>query len=158
MKIKSSSYFLIGILVVIAVAIGIAVSMRYWEDKILPLIIGSLVFVLAAVQLLLELRSKKESEKVVKEEQADTKAVNRNILTGIGWITGATIGVYILGFLIGIFLFIIAYIKVGTKRWVPAIIIAAVTTAFIYLSFEFAMEFELYRGLIYEKIYDLIAG
>ncbi len=70
----------------------------------------------------------------------------------IGWVLGAALGVYLFGFLVAIALFVFAYLKQRGRGWTAAVITAAVTTVLIFGIFQYALEFELYEGLIYNLL------
>jgi hypothetical protein len=61
MKIKASSYFLIFLLLIVGTVIVASAAMPYYESKLLPLIVGSITFVLMAVELAKELGSDNKS-------------------------------------------------------------------------------------------------
>jgi hypothetical protein len=108
------------------------------------MVIGGLVFVLAAIAFIRELRSKKETRGA--EEATPLSAYWQ---TG-AWIGGLALAIYIIGFLISIPLFIMLYLKRKGSGWLKSIIVAGVTTAFLYLAFEVALRVDLYRGLLFD--------
>lgn len=98
MKIKPHSYPLIGIMLLgIAVIIG-SLSYTHLEAKLLPMIFGGLIFILAAIQLGRELLVKEELEKMVEQERSQLGL--RSYRWAISWLLCCSLSVYLVGFLI----------------------------------------------------------
>ena len=143
MKLRPGSYFLIFVMALsLAIALG-SITLRYQSTKILPMIVGGLIFVLAAIALIRDLLSKKDTRGP--EEETPLTAYWR---TGT-WVVVFALAIYLLGFLISIPLFIILYLKRHGTGWLKSIIIGAVTTAVLYSAFEIALKIDLYRGLLF---------
>ena len=87
-----------------------------------------------------------------KEEEAADKERSRRTAMAIAWVLGAALGVYLLGFIAAIALFILAYLKRQGRSWQVSLAVAVITSALIYGIFQFALGFELYEGLIYNTI------
>jgi hypothetical protein len=66
----------------------------------------------------------------------------------MGWIVGCALGIYLVGFLISVPLFLVGYLKKAGRGWIAGIIIAAITTTFLYAVFEVGLGIKLYRGLL----------
>jgi len=62
---------------------------------------------------------------------------------------GFFVAIYLLGFIIAIPLFILAYMKAHGTRWLAAITFAILTPTIIYGIFELALGVVLYRGLLF---------
>lgn len=153
MKIRGSSYFYIVIMVIMLVVIGLSLGMEYFESKLLPLIIGGIVFVLAAVGLRKEILVGDEHEATVTEgdetRREETGVSWRGYLLAGAWVAGFFLAIYLLGFIIAIPLFILSYMKAHGTRWLLAIIFAILTPLLIYGLFELALRVVLYRGLLF---------
>lgn len=146
MKLKPGSYFLIFIMALsLAVALG-TLSLRYQSTKILPMIISGLIFVLAAIALIRDLLSKKDTRGP--EEETPLNVYWR---TGI-WILALAMGIWILGFLIAIPIFIILYLLKHDTKWLKSIVVGCITSTLLYLAFEVALKVDLYRGLLFSWI------
>ena len=143
MKGKPGAFFAIFVMLLsLAVVIG-ALGLRFQSIKTLPIITGSLIFVLATIALVKELRGTKGP----KPEEEELPLSNY-WKTG-AWIMGFALAIYLIGFLVTTPLFIISYLKVRGKTWRQCITIAVVTTGLMYLVFEFFLKVELYRGLLF---------
>ena len=92
-----------------------------------------------AVELWRELRTKDKSPEVNKEDKAEIQSVAGRTGIAVGWVLGATLGVYLFGFLVAITLFILAYLKQKGWNWKVSIATAVITTALTYGTFQFAL-------------------
>ena len=146
MKIKGNAYFLILILAVILLIVILSLTMKAFDSKLLPVLIGSVTFILAAMELVRELKS----GKTVTEDKKATAGVaeRRGYLISSIWIGGFFLIVYVLGFNIATALFVLTYMKKQGTGWLAAASFAVVTTAIIYGLFELILKVELYRGLL----------
>ncbi|MFC2008347.1 tripartite tricarboxylate transporter TctB family protein [Chloroflexota bacterium] len=154
MKLRPSSYSLIAIMVIALAFIVSALRLEYFESKLLPLLFGSAVLILAAVELGQELRARaKPGDEVIAGEEAGTTTEAgvgaRSYLIAGGWIVGFFLGILMFGFVIGIVLFVFSYMKTHGTRWLVAAIFAVVTTAVLYGVFDFLLGVDLYQGLIF---------
>lgn len=147
MKLKPGSYFTMVIMAVsLAVILG-ALTLEYKSIKVLPIMVGGIVFILATVTLIRELRAKEKPKGAVVQEEEKTEL--RSYWPTAAWIAGFALAIYLLGFLIAIPLFILSYLKLQGRRWLRSIIIAGITTSLVYLAFELALQVKLYRGLLF---------
>ncbi len=153
MKIRGSSWVLIVIMVVMLVVIISSLRMEYFESKLLPIIIGSVVFVLAAIALWRELLAGGKSRATVtggettREEETGVGWL-RYLLAG-AWVVGFFLAIYLLGFIIAIPLFILSYMKSHGTGWLTTIIFTILTPVLIYGIFELALKVDLYPGLLF---------
>jgi len=152
MKISGSAYFFIVIMVIILVIIGLSLRMEHFESKLLPLVIGTAVFVLAAIGLGREILAGGERQITTTEGEATTREETgegwRGYLAAGAWVAGFFLAIYLLGFIIAIPLFILAYMKLHGTRWLVAIAFAIIIPILIYGIFELALGVILYRGLL----------
>ena len=156
MRLKPSTYFVLIIMAVMMAVIGKALTFRYYQTALLPVLVGSLVFILAAIQVGRETLGKEvakaeEKPKFEGEEIQYTKGMGLGIFAA--WSLGFCLAIYLLGHLIAVPLFSLSYVKWRGKGWVKAIATAACITAFIYILFPLAFRTELYPGLISELIF-----
>jgi hypothetical protein len=148
-KIRPSSYFLIAIMAIMLIIIALSLGMEYRTSKLLPLMIGGIVFVLGAIQLIKELRAGKAEMEGEERATADISAERRRFLLTSAWVIGLFLAIWLLGFMVTIPLFILAYMKSHGIRWLAAITFAVIVTALSYGVFELLLRVELYRGLFY---------
>ena len=146
MKIRGSTYFLMLILAVTLFVIISSLTMESFSSKLLPLVIGGATFILAALQFAGELKGVKTP---AEGETAAPGAVWSGYLIVTMWIGGFFLSIYLLGFVIAIAWFILAYMKKHGTGWLTAIIYAGVTTTAVYVMFGYLMKVELYSGIVF---------
>ncbi|MFC1945490.1 tripartite tricarboxylate transporter TctB family protein [Chloroflexota bacterium] len=67
------------------------------------------------------------------------------------WLVGFWAAIYIVGFIVAIPSFILAYMKTRGVSWLTSIISAVVITGIVYAVFIQLFNIHLYEGLIYLK-------
>ncbi len=94
-------------------------------SKLLPLIFGSTVFVLAAIKLGYDISVSDKTEATVTKDiggQAEKSRVPlRAYLVIGGWVLGFLLAIYLLGFLIACPLLVLSYMKMHGTSWLTAI-------------------------------------
>ena len=153
MNLRGSSYFLMIIMAVMLTVIISSLRMEYLASKLLPLIIGGFVFILAAVALWREIVARGRPEAAVTGEaqtmeQEAGVGLRRYLLAG-AWVLGFFLAIYLAGFIIAIPLFILAYMKSHGTGWLATIIFTVLTPVLIYGIFELALKVDLYPGLLF---------
>ena len=153
MKIKPSSYFLIVLLVIAIVALVYGLTFPTMKAKLVPIVISGIILVLASVELARELmasvKSNQEIEAESEKAEAGTKGELHRYILGFGWMAALAAGIYLVGFLIAVPLFVIAYLKLNSRRWLISIGMAAAMAIFIYGIFVVVLRVDLYPGLIF---------
>lgn len=148
MRQKPEAYFLIFILLVSLALIIRSIAFPYLESKLLPLIIGGIVFVLTAVALIMELQAKEKPKRVREPWEGEELELRQYGWTG-AWLGVYALAIYLLGFIIATPAFVLSYLKLNGTGWLKTIIITVVTTAFVYGVFELILRITLYRGLLF---------
>jgi hypothetical protein len=107
-----------------------------------PLVIGIPGTLLCLVQLITEIRHARQG-------LAPPKRDVRREWVMYGWIVGFVVTVVLLGFMLAAPIVLYAYLRFNAKepRWVAALI-AAGGLALIYGVFEYALQVELFEGLL----------
>jgi hypothetical protein len=70
-------------------------------------------------------------------------------LVNLSWLAGFLVGIYGLGYILSIPVFVLAYMRWLGTRWRGAVFSSIVSTVFIYAVFEIGLELELHRGLLF---------
>lgn len=158
MKIKPKSFFLIFILLLVALTGGMAAGFGRYEAMLAPLLLSICIFVLGVIELLRELRSKdKELQPIEDDEEirptvvsaADESGQVRRFFIALGWIGGFALGIYVFGFFLSSLLIAVGYLKVRGQSWLSAGIFALCFTGALYIVFEMGFRSNLYRGLVF---------
>lgn len=120
-----------------------------FESKLLPVLIGSIVVLLAAVGLCNEVRAQKTPKASSSVDSAFDQETWRGYLVHFGWLVGFLLAIYLIGYLLAIPIFLFSYTKRLGSSFLVAIASALIVTAFIYAAFVLALDVKLYRGLLF---------
>jgi len=153
MKKREYLYSYIAAIVLALVFMGLSLKMEYFSAKMLPLIISSVVIILAAIGLSRGILARGESGTTAVRDEADNgegtgESWYRYALVG-AWVVGFFLAVYLLGFIIAIPLFVLSYMKTHGTKWRTAITYAILTTGIVYGVFIVALKVYLYEGLLF---------
>ena len=86
-------------------------------------------------------------------EQPKEQVSGKGLLGLIAWVVGFFVLIFLVGFHGGMLIFTLSFIKVrGRASWPKAIIAAVVLWGIIFLMFEVAMGFRLFKGLFFGEI------
>ncbi|MFH0913903.1 MAG: tripartite tricarboxylate transporter TctB family protein [Chloroflexota bacterium] len=152
MRLRANAYVYLAIMAIMLFAIlWTQLGMKYGiQSKLLPTLIGSIVFLIATVGLWVEVRKEKKAGKEEKKTAGEAKETWRRSLVNFSWVIGFLLGIYLLGYTIAIVIFVSSYMKWLGTRWLTAIVWAVVTSAAIYSAFQFGLQLPLYKGIIPE--------
>ena len=117
----------------------------------LPLMMSSVIFVLAIVELIKDFRRQADTQAASEasaESRTSTRVEWQRFGVALGWMIGFAIVIYLAGFIIATPLFLVFYLKRQGRGWLMVALVAVVTTAVIYSIFEIGLKAPLYRGLI----------
>lgn len=152
MKIRPSAYFVIASLIFGSVVIVYSLTYSYLESKLLPVIIGGIVLILALLQLSKELRIPKNGPEQERDNEKGPDYALSECWPSAAWICGFCLALYLVGFIITIPLFVFSYIKLHGRGWAMSIIVPTSLTIFIYLVFTTFLQVDLYPGLFLELL------
>ena len=142
-----------GVMVLMLIIIGNALTMQYFSSKMLPLIISGAIFILAAIQLSRGFLARGEPKVTVEDKEITGGGERKETWYGYSLVSAYVVGfflvIYLLHFIVAIPLFTLVYMKTHDTSWRVAITSTIVITALIYVIFELALDLELYRGLLF---------
>ncbi|MDP2620544.1 MAG: tripartite tricarboxylate transporter permease [Hyphomicrobiales bacterium] len=150
----------VGFLVVIATGWDFAAN-------IAPLIMGTTALIMAGMSLLNYVfrrpavsdpsKPKRMSLDVeVDDAGAAVALVARRATVFLVWILGLYLGIYLIGMLPALFLFIVLYMRVdGNERWSQVAAVAASITAFNFVLFDYLLRIPWPRAIIGDLLPDL---
>jgi len=150
-KLRGISYVFIAIMLIMAVVIISSLLMEEYESRLLPLLIGALIFILSGIGLWHESRPGNEPKTITMDDDdavITTAAEWRAYMVNGAWIIGFLLAIWLLGFIVSVATFVPAYMKWMGTRWTVAIFSALIVPLFVYFAFERALEIDLYRGII----------
>lgn len=161
---KKSKLFFMAFLMTLDLAF-VAASFSYSPDaRMIPLIVGTAGFIMIFPIFVNEVHPlrfmetmnfsmvdelvQKGGRKPGSESRSGTK-----LIVIIGWLSGFFILVFLVGFPVGIFVFTLMYLKFEAGvTWPKAILGSGFFWMVIFLVFEVAMNFTLFRGLLFGEI------
>jgi uncharacterized protein YacL len=148
MKLKGSFWLAVFFLALGLFGIIQSLTFVYWESMVLPLAVSIIIFVLAGVEVVKELRRRGDGEKDTAKD-SEHKVENRRLGLILGWVAGFCLAIYLVGFYISIPVFTFAYLKWRRRSWLVAVIFTVVLLAFSYAVFAIGLKVPLYKGLIF---------
>jgi len=153
MKMRADTFFIMAIMGTMLVAIWDLLRMEQVYAKLVPLILSSVVFVLAAVALAKSVLPKSRTGTVVFRDDTDEREEARSSLRGYMaaglWTIGFVLGIYLLGLTVAIGLFVFSYTKSHGTGWLMSAILTVFTLGFAYGIFGLALGMGLYKGLLF---------
>lgn len=119
---------------------------------IFPRFIGwifvGLTFIECLVQIKLLMASGKNNLFTISFNKPDEKVIKE--IKGILWIGFVIVSLYLGGFLVGIPIYIFAFLRLSSGRsYKQSLLLSAGATGFIYLLFIQLLQYRLYQGLIF---------
>ena len=143
------------ILILVIMLLMVFMSFKYSSgSKMLPLLSGIFSAALMAFLVVISFSSrvlswyqKLEKEAVLAMENVEKEERKREIYI-VGWFAGCTAAIYILGFMMGIPLFLFLFLKIwGKESWVLSLVCAGVVLGVIYFSFVDILNVPLHKGI-----------
>ncbi|MBI2853943.1 MAG: tripartite tricarboxylate transporter TctB family protein [Chloroflexi bacterium] len=154
MKLRGISYCYIAIMALMLAVIGFSLGMQYFTSKVMPIIISGAVFILTGVALWKEIAAngvQSTATKTVRDNESAERETkdSRAYLVGGGWIMAFALGIWLVGFLVAIPLFILTYMKRHGTMWLISVAFAVLIPLIIYSVFQRVLHISLYQGLIF---------
>ena len=115
------------------------------EAILLPFIIAGVLSILVVTQLVREFLAKRMKT----DSETRFKITFIPFLQPILWILGILPIIYLLGFVVGIPLYIFLYLKLHKESWLMSIIITSVSAVVVYFGFGVLLHFRFHKGLLF---------
>ena len=158
-RLSGLAYFYIIIIAFILLQIVLAVPMRFLSSKLVPLTVALPLFVVVVIGFVREVKGRGDREAKMETDPTEGEGgiapklhPLRAYLPITVWTLGFAIGVYVIGMVVAIPVFILSYMKSHGIGWRTSIIAASLTTASVWALFEIVLYIELYRGLLLEAL------
>ena len=153
-RLKADSYSYVGVMAIALVVIVLGLRMTYFESKLLPLLLGSAMLILAMAGLWRDIRAQGKAGAVTaKEPETDRSEQRAGVWRGywlaLSWVAGFVLTIFIFGYLIATPLYVFSYMKAHKQRWLTIIICTLATLPIIYFGFQVALNVELYPGVLF---------
>jgi hypothetical protein len=154
MKIRSSSWVLIIVLLITLCFALSLLSYQSLKSILVPAIACGLILVLGAEQLRRELIAGARDGSA-KKDDARARQTHIRYLIGYGWLAGVTTAIYLIGFIYSTFLFLSLVLRfTGKLSWLKSSATALLGTAVFWLIFVYWLQSDLWGGAIF-KWFDL---
>ena len=88
------------------------------------------------------------STKSSQAKQGISPVSKADYLSTIGWIVGAIASIFLLGFIFGIALFLLLYVKLHGEKWLTSAILSFVVAGLFYVFFEVLLKMPFPHGLL----------
>jgi hypothetical protein len=137
------------------------------KARLMPLLAGFSTLLLALALLIHEIRPVVFIEKMNVDWTKDLRALEsspqiiekvhtkKNLII-LCWMFGFFLSIFLLGFHISIALFTFTFLKIeGKASWIKALLTAGLAWAAVFVIFEWAMQFGLYKGILFGEIIPL---
>jgi len=150
---KGQALFCFLLIAVSGFAIFSALGWSF-KTKLFPLSVSIPLLILAAVQFLITLFGKGETNGGAAMDidfttDVPPEIVRRRVIGIFGWIVSFILLVYLLGFPVTVPLFIFLFLTLQSKvSWLPSIIVTAVTWGSFYLLFQKLVHIQFEAGAI----------
>ena len=144
------------LLVLIITILMVIVSFQYsGGSRMLPLLSGIFTSLLMGFLVIMTFfpsiasRYQKFEMKSILSEKLLSVSEKKREFSVVAWFTGCTVLIYLLGFMIGIPLFLFLFLKIWAKEsWPLSVVLAVVVPAIIYFTFVYLLNVPLHRGLL----------
>ena len=138
MKTRHSIYVVICYALLMLVFFFYSLNLEYWKTKLMPLMVSGIGFILAAIQIIKEVRQRKKEAtgEINNEKRAESKRPLRGYLYEGGWLVSFFVGFFLLGFA-SFPLFIAGYLKAHGRRWGICLLFAGAMLIVSYSIFYF---------------------
>ncbi len=152
------------LVIAIALVLFVAVSTTFnSQARMMPLIVGVPVMLLALLQLALELRQamerKEETAKVAQAPAPATTQGHQHTLVVYGWVVAMFGAIYLVGFVITTFFYPLLYMRiVGHRSWRMSAGISLGALAFLYVVMILGLQVDLYNGILVVALRKAFAG
>lgn len=147
--------FMIFLLVVMLLMV--LLSFNYsGASKILPLLSGvcsvliMAFLVMVAFSSRLKLWYQKFEKKAVLSEESLKPEEKKREISIIIWFSGCTAVIYLLGFVIGIPLFLFTFLKIWAREsWLLSVVLSGIVLFIVYFTFIYILSVPLHRGILF---------
>ena len=144
------------LLLLMAVSVLVAAYSFSNASGLFPRFIGWIFVGLTLIEFILQVKMQLLAEKADdRERDADLRAHGKNKdvlkeIRGFAWLSLLLGLLYLLGFLVSIPVYILAFLRISAQRpWKDSIIISASATLFVYLVFVQLLEYRLFAGILF---------
>lgn len=152
-RVESAIY--LSVMAIALLFAALALPMDDWKARLLPLLISTIVFLLALIGLI----GVKVPRGFARRMELKPKVYGSTKEASImdygrqgAWLLAFFLAVHMLGFLVAIFIFCLSYAKTNDASWRGSLALATLTPFLVYFFFELVLGVELYPGLLAARL------
>ena len=152
-KLSPSGYFLIFVIIGMAVIFVTSLDYEELQVKLMPLLMSGFTILLSLIALVQDMRSgfkasmpTDEDGDVIEEEEKKRTPLG-DYFKAFGWFAALIVGVYFFGFIIAAPVWIFVYLWKNGTQWWKGIAIGVGLIVIIYATFTMALNIQLYQGV-----------
>lgn len=128
-----------------------SLSFPYRDARLVPVLASTVIMAMMLIEIIRKFRG--QVKVLPGEEKAEAgnkdKGEWSKLARLMGWVGGLLVGIYVLGFMFAIPLFLLAYLKSQGRSWLIAVTFSVSITATIYVIFVIAAGIMFPAGLIF---------
>lgn len=165
LRISTRQLFTMGLVLFLIAFLAIATTYNY-QARMMPIIIGVPVLLLAVLQVVIEYRE--SGARGLRDASADAKDKPKeapatrgrvHVAKAYAWTLLAFAGMYLVGFTITTFVYPLLYMRfVGGRSWRMSAGISLIALAFVYVVMVALLNVQLYEGVIVVALRKAIYG
>ncbi len=161
MKFTFKLFFTLALTVLLIAFVAVSTTFNS-QARMMPLIIGIPVMLLAIGQLFLEVREAMQAKDEATQPPAPAKPAgpgHRHTLVIYAWIVAMFGALYLVGFMVTTFFYPLLYMRfVGHRSWRMAASISLGAFAFLYIVMIMGLQVDLYDGVVVLALRKAFAG
>lgn len=155
---KNSIIFTSVLFAVALLFFGLSFQYRY-EARIAPMLVSIIAMLCLAIILLKDVLSivKSRNQQAAFKVQDHSKSESDQTATGVNdylklasWVIGLILGIYLVGLVIAIPIFVLVYLKVHREKWFISISISVAMFLLVWGFFDVLLHVSLFRGILLE--------
>jgi hypothetical protein len=158
-RITPTGYFLIIVLIVMAVFFVTSLNYEMLKVKLMPSIMSGLTMVFAAIALVRDFKAgtkatqaTDEEGDVIEDEEKQATPLSA-YFNAFYWVAGLIALIYFLGFLVGMPIWMIVFLMKNNTKWWKALPQGVGFTILVYLVFTTGLHVELFKGLFGDMVF-----
>ncbi|MCL5959229.1 MAG: tripartite tricarboxylate transporter TctB family protein [Chloroflexi bacterium] len=137
------------VFLVMAAVVFVSFGFPYLQAKLSYIFAGGIVLILALVQFTRDLRgTEKEIIQATEEGEEEIEGGGRAYLREGLWMAAFAVVIWLIGFVVAIPVFGIAYMRKHGVAWKVSVVAAVGWAIFCWATFTFLLDSELYPGLV----------
>jgi heme A synthase len=156
-KLSPTSYFLLLVIIVMAVFFVTSLGYEETQVKLMPLLTSGFTLLFSLIALVQDVRSGSQAS-MPTDEEGEVIEDERKLIPlsayfkALGWFVALIASVYFVGFLVATPLWMFAYLGKNETKWWKAALYGVVLIVIIYAVFTTALQVKLYPGVAVELL------